>query len=114
MNPCGLCHPRVLVLSVSGEISIDTRPPRHEYLKTLVVRCFFSSFVKMSAVSLSVGRIRKYSLVPYLDRCPEFHGTYKVIGLYRNNQHILNFEIVNTLYVHLNYQSVGHCTNFFI
>ena len=32
----------------------------------------------MSTVSL--GRIRKYSLVPYLDRCPEYHGTYKELG----------------------------------
>lgn len=32
-------------------------------------------------MTVSLGRIRKYSLVPYLDRCPEFHGTdgyYKV------------------------------------
>lgn len=29
-------------------------------------------------MSASLGRVRKYSLVPYLDRCPEYHGTYKV------------------------------------
>lgn len=32
-------------------------------------------------MTVSLGRIRKYSLVPYLDRCPEFRGTdghYKV------------------------------------
>lgn len=41
---------------------------------------FFSLTYENMTVSL--GRIRKYSLVPYLDRCPEeFHGTngyYKV------------------------------------
>ena len=25
-----------------------------------------------------VGKVRKYSLMPHLDRCPEYHGTYKV------------------------------------
>ncbi|XP_066603715.1 5'-AMP-activated protein kinase subunit gamma-2 isoform X3 [Prorops nasuta] len=31
-------------------------------------------------MSVSLGRFRKYSLVPYLDRCPEYHGTYKELG----------------------------------
>ncbi|EGI58982.1 hypothetical protein G5I_12837 [Acromyrmex echinatior] len=27
-----------------------------------------------------VGKVRKYSLMPHLDRCPEYHGTYKELG----------------------------------
>lgn len=31
------------------------------------------------------GKVRKYSLMPYLDRCPEYHGTYKVSFIKSNN-----------------------------
>ncbi|KAL0105607.1 hypothetical protein PUN28_015833 [Cardiocondyla obscurior] len=42
-------------------------------------------------MSVSLGKVRKYSLVPYLDRCPEYHGTYKVYSSEVSLQNYVSF-----------------------
>lgn len=54
-----------------GTRGVNVRQPRYLRLVNREER-------KRLKMSVSLGRVRKYSLVPYLDRCPEYHGTYKV------------------------------------